>query len=226
MDADREHEHELVPSAWVTLAPMGVLADVELPDGLRTRLGDAGWTVEYLKETALPWWTQWDGAVARGEAFAFVRVMVPGDDPIEGAFDDVVPESWARHDDDPRVLLVGAHDPERADELLGELLEALDADGATKRSVGRWLHDLGLSSVEVETAERDGDRELVASANLGPLDVTVRVERPTASKGPSEAWTRFRDSGVAFATAGSWRVSVAVTSPAKGQALIDELRGC
>ena len=202
---------------------MGVLADLSLPDDLRSRLESAGWTVEYMKASELPWWTQWDGAVARGDAFAFVRAMVPGSEPIEGGFEDVAPESWARHDDGGRVLLVGAMDPERADAQLDELLEVLEADGATQRSISRWLRDLGFSSVEVEADEQDGERRLVGSARLGPLDVSVQVERPTAAKRPSEEWKRFRDSGSAFALAGSWKVSVTVTSPAKGQALLDEL---
>lgn len=204
-------------------APMGTLADLSLPDDLRSRLEAAGWKVEYLDKRELPGWTQWDGAVARGDAFAFVRAMEPGDNPIEGGFEDVAPQSWARHDDGGRVVLVGAFDPERADAQLDELLEVLEADGATQRSITRWLRDLGFSAVEVDAVERDGQRELVGSARLGPLDVGVRVERPTAAKRPSEKWRRSRESGSAFALAGSWRVSVTVTSPAKGQALLDAL---
>lgn len=202
---------------------MGTLADLALPDDLRARLEAAGWTIEYLKEDALPSGTQWDGAVARGKAFAFVRVTRPGDGPIEGNVDDVVPDTWARCDDEGRVLCVGALDPERAEAQLDELLEALEADGATQRSVSRWLRDLGFSQVEVDAIERDGQRELIGSAQLGPLDVSVRVERPTAAKHPSEKWKRSLDLGSAIAVAGAWRVSVTVTSPAKGQALLDEL---
>ena len=202
---------------------MGALADLKLPEDLRARLERAGWTVEYLKVNAFPFLVQWDGAVARGDEFAFVRVLEPGESPIEGAFDDVVPESWARRDDGTRVLCVGANDPDRADAQLDELLDVLEREGAGKRHIRRWLRDLGLSEVEVETADRDGERELVAAALLGPLDVTVRIERPTADKRPSEEWNRFRDSGVAFAVAGPWRVSVAVTSCTAGTAIVEEI---
>lgn len=206
-----------------TVAALGTLADLALPDDLRARLEAAGWKVESLKSRKLPGWTQWDGAAVRGDAFAFVRAMEVGKTPPEGGLQDVAPQSWARHDDGGRVLLVGALDPERADAQLDELLEVLEADRATQRSINRWLRDLGFSSVEVEAVERDGVRELSGSARLGPLDVRVQVERPTAAKRPSEKWKRSRNSGSAFALAGPWKVSVTVTSPAKGQALLDAL---
>ena len=202
---------------------MGQLADLALPDDLRARLEAAGWTVDYLKANELPGWTQWDGAAARGDAFALLRAMEAGDAPIEGGLEDVAPQSWARHDDGTRLLVVGAMDPERADVQLTELLEVIAAGGATSKSINRWLRDLGFSDVEVDSDEDRGVRRLVGTARLGPLGVDVEVVRTTADRKPPERWKRSRQSGAAVAIAGSWRASVRVTSPAKGQALIDEL---
>jgi hypothetical protein len=189
------------------------LAGLRLPDCLRARIERAEWRVEYLEHRATPWWDQYDGAIAEGLRYAFVRLL-RARDGYEDLIEDAQPDGSSSIHEGPRLLCVTALDTDEADTTADELVAVAQRRRLGAAELRRCLKSLAWTSIETSSTTHDGAAELHAEARRGEAVLSVMLQHPPGDETLPARSKRSHDRGSAYRTAENWRMSVSVINPA------------